>query len=374
MRIPEPSSSGSVNDRSQNAHSRQLPTANRVDWNVEYVKAVKTASYNEFWMKVRMLTGKRPDDAETGSVSSEFKFQSFRLVLDSLLDPEQEAVIAMLNDSKNWNRLEVFELVSDYFESSLKASNLCELLLRSLEQARHNCDLIKSTFIVLPCTGETDCDKCQQAMEQLNHIAHIDNPFSEPTSGEFRTVHDYYITLHKRLGEKKKNLDNELKALNCCKSGCAVLLVATIVGVSVSALVIATHALIAVVAAPLVTLPLKSAKKRLHSVRRYYSARHSTQLEAAAKGTFTVNRVLDTIARLLTRLHDELEHNKLLAKFGWQHREQHASVQEVIKQLWKSHMNMHQQLQELEEHVYHFFMIINRARSLVVREIVPLCL
>ncbi|OIV91445.1 hypothetical protein TanjilG_02063 [Lupinus angustifolius] len=95
------------------------------------------------------------------------------------------------------------------------------------------------------------------------------------------------------------------------------------------------------------------------------------QLDAAAKGTYILNKDLDTTSRLVARLSDELEHIKTTMKF-WLERK-HDKVQadgEVALLMKKNQCNFGDQLDELEEHLYLCLMTINRARDLVLKQII----
>ncbi|KAL2920727.1 hypothetical protein RDABS01_012218 [Bienertia sinuspersici] len=104
-------------------------------------------------------------------------------------------------------------------------------------------------------------------------------------------------------------------------------------------------------------------------------AKISAQLDAAAKGTYILNRDLDTISRLVARLDDELDHIRAMVVF-WMNRAddqlQAQAGEEVVRQLKKNDSNFIDQLDELEEHLYLCFMTINRARNLVVKEMLDL--
>lgn len=129
-------------------------------------------------------------------------------------------------------------------------------------------------------------------------------------------------------------------------------------------LIVATHALVTLVATPsliVASLELASSKKFL---------RLSAQLDGAAKGTYILNRDLDTIAQLAARLNDELEHMRSTVVFWTERGEDRLqAVEEVASRLKKNESSFRQQVDELEEHLYLCFMTINRARNLVIKEI-----
>ncbi|RWW48071.1 hypothetical protein BHE74_00045892, partial [Ensete ventricosum] len=79
---------------------------------------------------------------------------------------------------------------------------------------------------------------------------------------------------------------------------------------------------------------------------------------------------LDTIIRLVARLHDEAEHTLTLLRLCERHDgHRRRLTQEVARQITKNLASFHQQLDELEEHLYLCFMTINRTRRLVLEEL-----
>ncbi|KAM1020841.1 hypothetical protein ACFX15_041260 [Malus domestica] len=73
----------------------------------------------------------------------------------------------------------------------------------------------------------------------------------------------------------------------------------------------------------------------------------------------------------MARLNDELEHMRRMVKFWVERGEEDWSQAggELARQLKKNDCSFRRQLDELEEHLYLCFMTINRARNLVVKEI-----
>ncbi|KAG1363907.1 hypothetical protein COCNU_11G007340 [Cocos nucifera] len=69
------------------------------------------------------------------------------------------------------------------------------------------------------------------------------------------------------------------------------------------------------------------------------------QLDAAARGTYVLNNDLDTIERLVARLHETVESDKKLVRLGLERgRGQHHPIEEVVRQLRKNHPSFLHQL------------------------------
>eukprot|EP01018_Ginkgo_biloba_P018518 Gb_00671 [translate_table: standard] len=360
-----PGATSRIEPRERLAHTGSL------NLNEEYAKAFRTQSYTEFWSKVQDLNGDQ--DQENGQTSSASPFHSYGILADHLLEPDQDAVRSILEQGILSKIPELYDLICDYFNNSAEASKLCGVLLKNIDQAKLNYRSIKNVLDITPTTGDLTNEQCHLTIAEFLLFIDVDNPFSDPTSHNFHTIHEGYASLLKRLEKNRKKVDRKLKLVNGCKSASALCLIAACAALAICAVVIASHALIAIVAGPVaLAFPPSFAKQRIESLRLLGTSvltRHSAQLDAAAKGTYILNRDFDTMSRLVTRLHDEVEHNKVMIKFCLQRKEDRHPVQEVVKQLRRNDTNFNQQLDELEDHVYLCFMTINRARSLVVQEI-----
>ncbi|KAB5522009.1 hypothetical protein DKX38_026328 [Salix brachista] len=106
-------------------------------------------------------------------------------------------------------------------------------------------------------------------------------------------------------------------------------------------------------------------------------ARVAAQLDAAAKGTYILSRDLETISRLVNKVNDEMEHMHSTVKYWvergddegkWLHG---INGEVVVRQFNKINecCSFSNQVDVLEEHLYLCFMTINRARNLVLKEI-----
>ncbi|XP_011075012.1 UPF0496 protein At3g49070-like [Sesamum indicum] len=122
----------------------------------------------------------------------------------------------------------------------------------------------------------------------------------------------------------------------------------------------------------LLTLPpVKPLKKKVLDMgflKYGFLSKIGSQLDAAAKGTYILNRDFDTMSRLVGRLQDEIDHNKEMIQFCLDRREDRISFR-VLKEMKKCEVGFMKQVEELEEHVYLCLVTINRARALLMKEI-----
>nr|XP_016508587.1 PREDICTED: UPF0496 protein At3g49070-like [Nicotiana tabacum] len=204
-------------------------------------------------------------------------------------------------------------------------------------------------------------------VSRLTKFCNSLNPFVSSASSplRFQVVQTDCSHLLKRLELRRDKTKVRLRLMNKLKHGSAVFLVALTVSLTI---IVATHALALLVATPIVM----AASFQLASTKKL--ARWSAQLDIAAKGTYILIRDLDTISRLVGRLTDELEDLQAIVRFWLERGGDPVQLQlqasgEVARQLKKIYASFVEQLDELEEHLYLCFMTINRARNLVITEI-----
>ncbi|KAL9409715.1 hypothetical protein AB3S75_048019 [Citrus x aurantiifolia] len=328
-----------------------------VDVREEYAHAFRTESYNEFWTRVLALSNK--DSAKSIQVESTTaaRLSSYRLFAEQLLDPDQSAVIRILDLVKTPS------LIFDYFTETADASLLFGPLLKDIDNVRIKYRSFKVIVNSLQNAHALPINYFSSVVIRLTEFSNLSNPFASaaPTTCRFRVVQAGCGKLLKQLESSRDKARARLQLINITKHGSATFLLAITISLTV---IVASHALALLVAAP----GLIAASLELASTRRL--VRVSTQLDAAAKGTYILNRDLDTISRLVARLSDELEHMRSTVKFWLERGEARLQASgEVARQLLKNDASFSQQLDELEEHLYLCFMTVNRARNLVMKEI-----
>ncbi|KAG5558629.1 hypothetical protein RHGRI_008542 [Rhododendron griersonianum] len=312
-----------------------------VDVREEYANAFRTESYNEFWTRVLALNVAESATNRTMGSTTADRLPSYRLFAEHLLDPDQPTINRVLASFAR-NCPENHTLLSDYFSETTDASILCGLLLKDIDHTLNNFPVI---------------------LTRLTKFFNSANPFASAAASQlrFRAVKTSCTQLLKRLESSRDEARAKLRVIEKVKRGSAIFLVAFTVSLTA---IIVFHALALTVAVP----GLIAASLELASARKL--VRFSAQLDAAAKGTYTLNRDLDTTSRLVARLHDELEHVRAMVGFWLEQGEERLQAKgEVARQLKMNNSSFREQLDELEEHLYLCLMTINRARNLVVKEI-----
>ncbi|KAJ6971324.1 UPF0496 protein At3g49070 [Populus alba] len=357
----------SCSDTRLGANSPKLPM--EIDVREEYANAFRTESYNLFWARLQAVSNRDPTTCTVlaaESTTSAARLPSYRLFVENLLDPDQPTVIRTL--SLIHTRPSTHSLLSKYFTQTANASLLCGLLLKDMDHIRVKYRSLKATLDQIPKTQLPN----PEILARITEFVNARNPFdrSGSTPSRVQVMQADCFKLLKQLESKRDKAKAKLNLKNKLKHSSAVFLVALTASLTI---IIATHALALLVAAPgLITatsLGPGSSTRRL--------ARVAAQLDAAAKGTYTLSRDLETISRLVNRVKDEMEHMHSTVKYlvgrgndegNWLHG---INGELVVRQFSKINecCSFSNQVDDLEEHLYLCFLTINRARNLVLKEI-----
>ncbi|KAG9159270.1 hypothetical protein Leryth_026495 [Lithospermum erythrorhizon] len=333
-----------------------------MDLREEYANAFRTESYNLFWGRILALSTRADSPKPVGSTTAA-RLSSYRLFVDHLLDPDQPTVTSILK-LKQFTRPDYHALFIDYFSQTADASLLCSLLLKDVDNMRVKHKSLKGTLNMLQSTQHSKITHLPLISSQLTELCKSFNPFTKSASFpiRFKIVQTSCSELLKRLESCRDKTRAKLHLISKFKRGSAIFLVALTASLTA---IVATHALAILLAAP----AMIAASFELASATKL--ARLYAQLDVAAKGTYILIRDLDTISRLVERLNDELEHMHAIVLLWLDRGEDGLQASgEVTRHLKVNDMSFTEQLDELEEHLYLCFMTINRARNLVIKEIV----
>ncbi|KAK4419426.1 hypothetical protein Salat_2355500 [Sesamum alatum] len=325
----------------------------------EYTLAVQTNSYGEI-----RRTFDQDSSCDQNVAIGHVDFFEEPQLLDQVLRPSRECVQEALSLIRT-NSLTY--LVSTYFEHSERTAHLCLLLYQGFHNARLLYTPIHNLLDDLPLDFDSDCyslshSQCKLAFNVFLQFDRVENPFQLPDTHNFDDMRQCFSELRQQLDEHLRKSRSRVHLIHHCSTGCALCLIAAAVGVAISAVAIASHALVALVAGPICPAILPSNMTKKETV-------HLAQLDAAAKGAYVLHNDLDTIDRLVARLHAAVENDKLLVRLGLERDMDSYPLQEILKQLRRNRPSFVKQLVDLEEHLFLCLAAINRARTLLLQEI-----
>ncbi|KAM7507902.1 hypothetical protein LguiA_018355 [Lonicera macranthoides] len=336
-----------------------INTQRSLNVNEEYFCALRTKSYADFSSKAQVLVN------EPSSCHTKFS--------EILLQPGQDTIATILDSPILSKKYDLKALILDYFDISAEASKICTRLLKSINKIQSNYKFIRQ---VLDIVDDYSPEELGLKVFELGSFIIPNNPLSNLKRKDFDMIHDKYSLVLNHLKLKKKKVGRKIKFVKFFNKASGVCVTAVCGAVAIAAIFIAAHTLSALLMGPaILSLPLKPLKKKIRSIRVLRSGflrKVADQLDVAAKGMYILDRDFDTMSRLVSRLHDEIEHNKEMIKFCLDRREDKFSWQ-VLKEIKKSDVGFRKQVEELEEHVYLCLVTINRARALVIKEITSSC-
>ncbi|KAL1211233.1 hypothetical protein V5N11_023266 [Cardamine amara subsp. amara] len=287
----------------------------------ELAYAFQTDSYREIRSRVdptqhQLHIQPQPDNIE--------------LLLSQVLQPNKECVQEALSHAKPTTPT---HLVSTYFQHSEDATRLCLNLYQSVHSARLLYTPLFDFFHILPGDSHAiDETLCNLAFDVFLKLDTFENPFSSPESDTFGETRLCFSQLKYKLDSRLRKSRSRVRLLH--------------------------HATAGPLCSPY--LPHSFKKKELTNI---------SQLNVAARGTYVLDKDLDTIDRLVSRLQTGIEFDKHFIRLGLEKGRDVYSIQEIVKQLRKSHLNLTHQLKDLEDHICLWFTNVNEARSLLLQEI-----
>ncbi|XP_021770691.1 UPF0496 protein At1g20180-like [Chenopodium quinoa] len=363
---------------------KEASLCEKLNVNEEYKGVFRTQSYMEIWSKAQIqLTGLQkptlddklsssplaspsPPSSSSSSLTSSSPPPFYSHLTELLLEPRQEAVIDLIKSSN------LQTLLVDYFDASLEASNICEALLKGIHKTRSNHRLIKRV-LKLSEQGDEQCHEL--LLQELASYASLSNPLLEIMNGavDFRMIHDNYSHLLRKLTSRKRKIKRREKFTRLYKKAAGYGFVITYAVFAIALLALAMHSMVGLLGAPALLLPLsKGVMKSVHgggSLKTSFLKHLGSQLDVAARGIYTFINDFDTVGRLVTRLHDEVEHKRQVAKMCVRNGRNHEVIREALKDIQLHEHGFEEQMDELEEHIYLCFLTINRSRRLVLQEI-----
>ncbi|GMH27341.1 hypothetical protein Nepgr_029184 [Nepenthes gracilis] len=336
--------------------------------NEEYKEVFRTNSYAEICSSVQRQLSRTNAD----KIPSSSSLPMYIHLSNRFLEQPHEQIVASSDNTSS-----LHSLLINYFDASLEAYNICQLILRIIHKTRSNNCLIRKAIRI--SEKYHNSEKCtdgqsQEIIEYLSSFALLNNPISNINSNQFDHFHNRFSLLLHQLTSSRRKIKRRKKLIKFSKKVFGFALIISCSILAVSFLILTIHSFVGMLGAPgLMITCLRKLSKMVESSRMRFRVslleRLSAQLDLAAKGVYILMNDFDTIGRLAKRLHDEVEHRKSLADMCVRNENSHAMLEEAVREMSMHESGFLEQLKELEEHVYLCFLTMNRSRRLVFQEI-----
>ncbi|KAJ6740163.1 TRANSMEMBRANE PROTEIN [Salix purpurea] len=183
---------------------------------------------------------------------------SFKKVTTCLLETNQDIAKVIFECKEDISDSpELFDLVEEYFKSSVKTMEFCTALGRCLERAKNSQLIIQSAIEqfeeeVKMKDGEVE-NKFVKTLEELQKFKAAGDPFTPQFFDIYESVREQQESMYKKLKSRMKKLDKKLKSVQTWRR------VSNVLYVSASVSVLIFSVLAAAVAAPPVVIALAAA-------------------------------------------------------------------------------------------------------------------
>lgn len=304
-------------------------------------------------------------------------FDSLKEVTGSLLEMNQEVVKVILECKKDiWNNQDLFGLVEDYFETSIKTLDFCTVLENCLKRARNSQLIIQLAVKQFDEEVElqegVDEKRYVRTLEELKKFKDAGDPFTEEFFVLFQSVYKQQVWMLERLQKRKRKLDKKLKSMKTWRMVSNVLFVSTFVAVLIFSVVAA-----AVAAPPLVTalagalaVPIGSVGKWCNSLWNSYEKALKGQKELMSTmqiGAYVKIKDMDHIRVLVNKLEIQIE--ALLNDVDFALREEDV-VKLAIEEIRKRLEVFMETIEVLCDHADKCSRDIRRARTVILQKII----
>ncbi|KAK4848335.1 hypothetical protein QYF36_011821 [Acer negundo] len=240
-------------------------------------------------------------------------FDSLKEITECLLEMNQEVVKVILECKKDiWKNQELFDLVEEYFESSLQTLDFCTALEKCLKHARDSQLLIHVALQQFEEENETGEHRYVRTLEELKNFKAAGDPFTEEFFQIFQSVYKQQISMLEKLQLRKNKLDKKLKYVHAWRKVSSIIFAATFAAVLICSVVAAAMAAppVAAALAAATSIPLGSMGKWIDSLLRNYENALKGQKEVICSmqvGTYVAIKDLDNIRVLIDRLEIDIE-------------------------------------------------------------------
>ncbi|OIW20094.1 hypothetical protein TanjilG_00585 [Lupinus angustifolius] len=288
---------------------------------------------------IQARTNKVINTLAVGVEVRSLSFDSLKQVTECLFEMNQEVVKVILDCKKDiWKSKELFELVEDYFDNSLKTLDFCAALEKCLNRAKD------SQLLILMALQQFEEEKVigsshyVRTLQELKNFKAAGDPFSEEFFKICHSVYNQHILMLEKLQIRKSKFDKKLKSIRTWRKVSGVIFVATVAAVLICSIVAAAiaspHVAAAIAAATAV--PIGSMGKWIDTLFKNYEDAlkgHKEVTISMQVGTYVAIKDLDNIRVLIDRLEIEIESLLQNVDFAIEEEDLKVAIEEIKKKL-----------------------------------------
>ncbi|KAG0455205.1 hypothetical protein HPP92_024164 [Vanilla planifolia] len=304
-------------------------------------------------------------------------FGTLREVTGSLLEMNQDVVRVVLDCKKDiWKSPELFELVEEYFENSLRILDFCRALEKCLKNTRDSqiiLHLALQHFDEEEVAGAVDGKtKYEKTLEELRHFKAKGDPFTDDFFQAFQMVYIQQLSMLEKLHHKMNKLDKKIKSVGTWRKVSCIIFASAFAALLICSIVAAIVAAppIAAALAAATSIPLGSMGKWFDSLWNNYQDALKAQkglITSMQAGTFVVITDLDDIRILVNRLEDLISTLLENAEFVFKDDE---AVRYGIEEIRKKTTVFMKSVEDLVKQADQCSRDIGRARTVVLQRII----
>ncbi|KAG6436248.1 hypothetical protein SASPL_101133 [Salvia splendens] len=303
---------------------------------------------------------------------------SLRQVTECLLDMNQQVVKVILDCKKDiWRNQDLFDLVEDYFDNSLKTLDFCAALDKCLKGARDSQLLI---LLALNQFEEERNDndhvaggiRYSKTLEELKNLRDAGDPFTDEFFQMFQSVYQQQMHMLDKLHNTKHKLDKKLKCISSWRRVSTMIFAATFAAVLICSVVAAAMAAppVAAALAAATSIPLGSMGKWIDSLMKGYEKVFMGQKEMVNcmnVGTLVTIKDLDSIRLLIDMLEIEIESLVGAAEFAMRNE---GTVRVGIEEIKKKVDVFMKSVEKLGAQADNCSRDIRKARTVILQRII----
>ncbi|KAJ8764273.1 hypothetical protein K2173_006013 [Erythroxylum novogranatense] len=296
------------------------------DWSSYEVACKNDPVLQDFDKTLHERTTRVISSLATGVEVRSLSMDSLKEVTSCLLEMNQEVVQVILKSQEDiYKNQELFPLIEEYLENSIKTMDFCTALTNCLKRARNSQTIIKVALKQYELEMELQEGVAEKrhvkTLEELQNFKAAGDPFTEEFFVLFRSVYEQQFSMLRKLQDRKRKLDKKLLSLKVWKRVSNVLFVTAFVSVLIFSVVAA-----AIAAPPVVTalagalsVPIGSVGRWCNSLWNNYEKELKGQRSLVSSmqvGTFVTVKDMDSIRVLVDKLEMDIQSLSQTANFA----------------------------------------------------------